>query len=73
MEAGNPEILGLLASVGIVKGQPFAPDARMRKILSDAVKVGNATARTLSLDPREAGRLGVLPGLGVVHHDVGGL
>jgi hypothetical protein len=53
VEAGNPEILGLLASIGIVKGQPFAPDARMRKILSDAVKVGNATARTVSLDPRE--------------------
>jgi hypothetical protein len=53
VEAGNPEILGLLASVGIVNGQPFAPDARMRKILSDAVKVGNATARTLSLNPRE--------------------
>jgi hypothetical protein len=53
VEAGNPEILGLLASVGIVKGQPFAPDARMRKILSDAVKVGNATARTLAFDPRE--------------------
>jgi hypothetical protein len=53
VEAGNPEILGLLASVGIVKGKPFAPDARMRKILSDAVKVGNATARTLAFDPRE--------------------
>jgi hypothetical protein len=53
VEAGNPEILGLLASVGIVKGQPFTPDARMRKILSDAAKVGNATARTLAFDPRE--------------------
>ena len=53
VEAGNPEILGLLASVGIVKGKPFSPDARMREILSDAVKVGNATARTASLDPRE--------------------
>jgi hypothetical protein len=53
VEAGNPEILGLLASVGIVKGRPFAPDDRMRTILSDAVKVGNATARTVSLDPRE--------------------
>jgi hypothetical protein len=51
--AGDPEILGLLASVGIVKGQPFAPDERMRKILSEAVAVGNATARTVSFDPRE--------------------
>jgi len=52
VEAGNPETLGLLASVGIVHGKEFAPDARMRKILNDAVKVGNATARTLSMNPR---------------------
>jgi hypothetical protein len=38
VEAGNPETLGLLASIGIVHGKPFAPDARMHKILSDAVK-----------------------------------
>jgi hypothetical protein len=62
VEAGNPEILGLLASVGIVKGQTFAPDARMRKILSDAVKVGNATARTLALDPREQEGWAFYPG-----------
>jgi hypothetical protein len=53
VEAGNPETLGLLASVGIVHGKKFEPDERMRKILSEAVKVGNATARTVSLDPRE--------------------
>jgi hypothetical protein len=51
--AGDPEILGLLASVGIVKGRPFAPDERMRKILGEAVAVGNATARTISFDPRD--------------------
>jgi hypothetical protein len=60
--AGNPEILGLLASVGIVKGKPFAPDTRMRKILSDAVKVGNATARTVALDPREVEGWASYPG-----------
>ena len=26
----DPETLGLLASIGIVKGKPFAPDARMK-------------------------------------------
>jgi hypothetical protein len=62
VEAGNPEILGLLASVGIVKGKPFKPDERMRKILSDAVKVGNATARTLSFDPREEEGWAFYPG-----------
>lgn len=50
--AGDPEILGLLASVGITKGKSFDPDDRMRKILEDAVVVGNATARTVSFDPR---------------------
>ena len=46
--SGDPEILGQLAAVGIRKGQPFAPDERMREILEEAVDVGNATARTLS-------------------------
>jgi len=44
-EAGDPETLGLLASIGIVKGQPFAPDTRMTKILTEAAAVANATAR----------------------------
>ena len=55
--AGDPETMGLLAAVGIVKGQPFKPDQRMRKILEDAVAVGNATARTISFAPAAGGRL----------------
>ena len=51
-EAGDPELLGLLAAVGIVHGKPFEPDARMRKILEDAVVVGNATARTVTFAAR---------------------
>jgi hypothetical protein len=43
----NPETLGLLAAVGIEKSKPFAPDARMKRILSEAAAVGNATARAL--------------------------
>ena len=31
---------GLLASLGIEKGKPFAPDSKMRKILADAAKAG---------------------------------
>lgn len=53
--AFDPELVGLLASIGIKKGAPFAPDARMRAILVDAVAVGNATARAIlfaSRDPR---------------------
>jgi hypothetical protein len=51
-EAGDPELLGLLAAVGIVHGKPFEPDARMRKILEDAAVVGNATARTVTFAQR---------------------
>ncbi len=51
-EALNPETLGLLASIGIEKGKAFAPDTRMKKILTEAVAVANATARALSFRPR---------------------
>jgi hypothetical protein len=50
----DPELRGLLASIGIRKGVPFAPDERMRKILTDAVAVGNATARAISFRDRES-------------------
>lgn len=52
-DSANPEILGLLASIGIKKGQPFKPDARMKKILTEAAAVGAATARTLAARPRD--------------------
>ena len=48
----DPELRGLLASIGIEKGQVFAPDAHEKKILADAVAIGNATARTLAFAPR---------------------
>ena len=53
-DAADPETLGQLAAIGIVKGKPFAPDARMKKILTDAVAIGNATARAVTFRPREA-------------------
>jgi hypothetical protein len=48
----DPETLGLLASIGIEKGKPFAPDARMKKSLTEAAAVGSATARTLGYRSR---------------------
>ncbi len=45
-DAMDPETLGLLASIGIEKGKSFVPDERMKKILTEAAAVGNATART---------------------------
>jgi hypothetical protein len=53
LEAVDPEIRGLLASIGIQKGKPFAPDARMKSILADAAAVGNATARAILFDTRD--------------------
>jgi hypothetical protein len=50
--AGDPELMGLLAAVGIVHGKPFEPDDRMRKILEDAAVVGNATGRTVTFAAR---------------------
>lgn len=44
----DPELLGQLAAIGIVKGKPFAPDERMKKILTDAAAVGNAAGRSLN-------------------------
>jgi hypothetical protein len=52
-DAFDPEIVGLFASIGIKKDQPFAPDARMKGILTDAVAVGNATARALVFASRD--------------------
>ena len=52
-EAFDPELVGLFASIGIKKGQPFNPDARMKSILTEAVAVGNATARAISFAPRK--------------------
>jgi len=45
--AVDPEIAGQLAAIGIVKGRPFAPDDRMKRILTEAAAVGNATARAI--------------------------
>ncbi|MCC8958353.1 DUF1254 domain-containing protein [Bradyrhizobium sp. Pear77] len=51
-EAIDPETLGLLASIGIEQGKPFAPDERMKKILVDAAAVGSATARAITYRAR---------------------
>ncbi len=42
------ELAGQLAAIGIVKGKPFDPDARMKKILTDAAAVGDAAGRVLN-------------------------
>jgi hypothetical protein len=49
----DPELRGLFSAVGIQKGEPFDPDARMKALLTDAVAVGNATARALLWHERD--------------------
>jgi len=50
----NAELMGPVAAIGIIKGRPFAPDARMKKILTEAAALANATSRTLFMAPRAA-------------------
>jgi hypothetical protein len=53
----GPEAKGMMAAIGIEKGKPFKPDARMKKILTDAAAIGNGAARAISFFPREPGNL----------------
>lgn len=63
--------LGFWASIGIAKGKPFAPDERMKRILTEAAAVGDATARAIMYRwrtrdgywyPNRAWRLGFVGG-----------
>ena len=47
-------MLGILETLGIAHGKSFEPDARMRKILTEAAKVGQAMAKTIAWRPRIA-------------------
>ena len=53
----GPEAKGMMAAIGIEKGKPFNPDARMTKILTDAAVIGNAAARSISYFPRDPGNM----------------
>ncbi len=49
----DPELMGPIAAIGIVKGKPFAPDARMKKLMAEGLALANATSRTLFISPRD--------------------
>jgi hypothetical protein len=53
LEGLDPDTRGLLASIGIKKGQEFKPDARMKKILTDAAKIGSVIARAKTARPSD--------------------
>ncbi len=52
-EAFGKELLGKLASLGIEKGKPFDPDARMQKIFAAAADEGVAMSRVIAFDSRD--------------------
>jgi len=52
----DPDALGLLASIGIVKGRPFAPDAKTRTILDRAAKTAYKMSRVVGFEEVVAGR-----------------
>lgn len=49
----DPVTLAFYAAIGIQKGKPFAPDERMRGILTEAAAVGDATTRAITFRMRE--------------------
>jgi hypothetical protein len=51
----SPDWLGMLATLGIVKGQPFNPDAHTREILSDAAKTGYKMSRVVGFESDVSG------------------
>ncbi len=53
IEMLDPELRGLFASIGIQKGKPFAPDARMKQLLTDAAAVANGTSRAIFWHTRD--------------------
>jgi hypothetical protein len=63
----DAELMGQMAAIGIVKGRDFAPDARMRTILTDAAAIGAASARTMAFRPRASEGFEVYPDSGWVN------
>src|SRR6185503_4056514 len=51
----GPDWLGMLAAIGIVKGQPFTPDAHTREILDQAAKTGYMTSRVIGFEEKVSG------------------
>jgi hypothetical protein len=47
----GPDGLGRLAAIGIIKGQPFNPDAHMREILDQAAKTAYKMSRVIGFEP----------------------
>ncbi|GIG02134.1 DUF1254 domain-containing protein [Catellatospora citrea] len=53
LDSLDPERRGILASIGLVKGDVFAPDQRLRAVLDKAAPLGAGIARALAFRPRD--------------------
>lgn len=52
----SPDWLGMLATLGIVKGQPFNPDQHTRAILDRAAQTGYKMSRVIGIESNVSGR-----------------
>ena len=52
-EMFSPELLGMASAIGIQKGKPFNPSWEQKALLTDAVAIGNATARSILFAPQD--------------------
>ncbi|HEY4325000.1 MAG TPA: DUF1254 domain-containing protein [Mucilaginibacter sp.] len=53
---GGPDWLGMMATLGIIKGQPFNPDAHTKDILDKAAKAAYKMSRVIGFKDKVAGR-----------------
>lgn len=51
LNLASPDWLGMLAGIGVVANQPFAPEARTRELLDAAAKTGYKTSRAIGFQP----------------------
>ena len=52
-ELFSPELLGMASAIGIQKGKPFNPSPEQKALLTEAVAIGNATARSILFAPQD--------------------
>ncbi len=51
VDPADADMRGMLASIGIVKGQPFNPDAHTREILDNAARTAYRMGRVMAYEP----------------------
>jgi hypothetical protein len=52
----GPDWLGMLAAIGVIKGQPFTPDAHTREILDQAAKTAYRMSRVIGFEDTISGK-----------------